>query len=64
MDGSQLEALASAAVMQAATATADSSKPSKNLLDSLSAGHIGNKPSEQPKSCNDNNVSLFVAFYI
>ncbi|XP_017869342.1 PREDICTED: host cell factor isoform X2 [Drosophila arizonae] len=58
VDGSHLEALASAAVMQAATATADSTKPSMSLLDSLSAAHIGSKSSDQLKSCNDNNPSV------
>lgn len=64
VDGSQLDALASAAVLQAATASADSSKPNRNLLDSLSAGHIISKSIDQPKSCIDNNVNVFFVFYL
>ncbi|XP_023162418.1 host cell factor isoform X2 [Drosophila hydei] len=61
VDGSQLDALASAAVLQAATASADSSKPNRNLLDSLSAGHIISKSIDQPKSCIDNNLPVSVS---
>ncbi|XP_034471952.1 host cell factor isoform X2 [Drosophila innubila] len=71
MDDSHLEALASAAVMQAATASAaDSSQiqTARSLLDgSSSANQLNNnnnsssdnsKSNEQPKSCTDNNISI------
>ncbi|KRF85470.1 host cell factor isoform X2 [Drosophila virilis] len=63
-DGSHLEALASAAVMQAATASADSSQAARSLLDSSSAAHLSNtsyKSTEQQKNSNDNNVPVTVA---
>ncbi|KAL7727635.1 hypothetical protein ACLKA6_014976 [Drosophila palustris] len=67
MDDSHLEALASAAVMQAATASADSSRTARSLLDGSSANKLNStsnssstnfKSNEQQKSCTDSNTSL------